>query len=99
MARPPRRRRFPRLDSAIIGDDEALGATVGAVLRRDPGLRKRQRQIIRRQVMLQRIVSGRAWKAYLDLEQISVARFSDALDLVARWAFGAGCRFERRRTR
>jgi hypothetical protein len=37
-------------------------------------------------------VDGRVWQALLQLEQAQVARFSDSLDLVAKWAFAAGRR-------
>jgi hypothetical protein len=83
----------------VLGDDEALGTALGELLRRNPRVRRAQGEVVRRQAELQRFVSDRAWKLYLVVEEMSVARLSDALDLVARWAFAAGRRFERRRTR
>lgn len=98
MARP-RRRRLPALNSTIVTDDQGLGAALAGLLRRDASFRRSQRQSIKRQAALQRIASRRAWKLYLALEEVQVACLSDALDLVAKWAFAAGRRFERRRTR
>ena len=99
MAGPRQRRRLPLLDASIVDDHEALGAALAELLRREPQLRHAQGEIIRRQAELRRRASSEAWKAYLDVEEISVARLSDALDLVAKWAFAAGRRFERRRMR
>jgi len=99
MARSGRRRKVAHLDSAIVKDDEALGAALGDLLRCDPGYCRSRREIIRRQTALQHIVSAAAWRTYLDMEEVQVARLSDALDLAVRWAFAAGLRSGRRRTR
>jgi hypothetical protein len=95
----PRRRRLPPLNPAIIADEQALGVALGELLGRDSQFRRSQREIIRRQDALRRIVGAGAWKTYLGLEEISVARLSDALDLVTRWAFAAGLRCGRPRRR
>jgi hypothetical protein len=87
-----RRRRLPRLDRAIIDDDQALTESLEELLHGDALLQRHNRDILRYSHGLRRQMSDRAWRAFVELEERQVARFSDALDLAVKWAFRAGLR-------
>ena len=86
----------PKLSKRIVRDDLALGDAIIAVLTRSGGAgsSRRPSQLQRR---LQRAVEPKAWKVYLHLEEIVHERESHEEDLLVRWAFEQGRRYERRR--
>jgi len=91
-----KRKRLPQLDTRIINDYDALSEALNELLRDDRQLRRRHREILRCSEAIRRRVDDRTWRALLELEEVEVARFSDALDLVARWAFASGLRIGRK---
>lgn len=99
MAKKRKRRQLPRLDTSVLQDDDTLTRALDELLRHSRRLRCHCRKILRRQSALRARVDARTWRALLELEETQVARFSDSLDLVARWAFAAGLRIGRQRPR
>ncbi len=87
MPRDRRRRRLPRFDSRIFNDDQALGTALAILLDADPRMHRHRRRIIRLQTRLHAEVNERAWLAYLNVEEATMARFTDALTVVAGWAY------------
>lgn len=99
MAKTSERRRLPSLDACIIRDENALTEALDELLHHSRRLQRGHRRILRQQAAIHRRVDDRVWRALLQLEQAQVARFSDSLDLVAKWAFAAGRRIGRKRQR
>ena len=67
------------------------------VLTKAKGRRKLTKMIIKLQRRLQRAVDPEAWLLYLRLEEAVNERAIDEQDLLVRWAFRQGRRYERRR--
>lgn len=91
-----RKRRLPRLDAEVLRNHDALSEALDQLLRRDRQLQRHHRDILRRSRAVRRLVDDHTWRAMLELEEVQIARFSDALDLVAKWAFSAGLLIGRR---
>jgi hypothetical protein len=88
----------PKLTKKIVKDDLAVSDAIIAVLTASKGKRsKLTKAILNLQRRLQRAVEPKAWKVYLHLEEIVHERESHEEDLLVRWAFEQGRRYERRR--
>jgi hypothetical protein len=90
--------KIPKLTKKIARDDLALSDAIIAVLTKSKGRRKLTKAILRLQRRLQRAVSPEAWRVYLHLEEAVNDRAMFEEDLLVRWAFGQGRRYERRRS-
>ena len=80
----------PHLTADIVADEQLLAKAVEAQLVEHPDMVRHRRRIVRHQEELRRVASGKAWKAYLKVEEAVNARYDLALRLVAAWAFEAG---------
>lgn len=90
-------RRVRRLGHSVSSTKrESLTLGAERLLRRDPVYRRRVREVLERQRKLRKRVDAAGFRAYLELEEAEVARWSYALDEVMVWAFQRGRR-ERRR--
>jgi hypothetical protein len=78
-------------------DDDYLDALVMDVLYADDELSLLDQRLLRRQDRLRQIVSERAWRRYLRVEEIVTLKLDFALTNVARSAFVAGWRGGRAR--
>ena len=88
----------PKLTKKIVRDDLALSDAIIALLTRSKGKRRKlTKAILRLQRRLQRAIDPKAWRVYLHLEEAVNERASYEEDMLVRWAFEQGCRFERRR--
>lgn len=76
-------------------DDERIDGIVDHALHGNEQLELLHRRILRRQDRLREVVSGRAWRRYLRLEEVTTLRLDVALTAVARQAFIAGWRAAR----
>jgi hypothetical protein len=86
----------PKLTGKIVRDDLALSDAIIAVLSNSKGRRKFTKVILRQQRRLQHAVSPAAWKLYLHIEEAVNDRASYEEDLLVRWAFAEGRRYEGR---
>jgi dephospho-CoA kinase len=82
----------PTLTAEIVADDETLAEAVDEVVRRDPVAREQLAEITTYQEMLQAAVDADTWRLVLHIEELTTARFADALLIVAVWAFTEGVR-------
>lgn len=90
MAQPRTRKRVPQFDRCVLSDPDALALAIGELFEAEPAMRRHSRKIIRLQNRLRKLVSDKTWSAYLSLENAEAARLSDAVNLVASWAFLQG---------
>jgi hypothetical protein len=86
-----------KLTKKIVRDDLALSDAIIAALTKAKGRRKLTKAILKLGRRLQRAVDPKAWRIYLALEEIVNERASYEEDMLVRWAFRQGRRFERRR--
>jgi hypothetical protein len=87
-----RRSAQPPLTDAVVQNEQRLGAAIDAFLVQDEVMRRRRRQILRRQREVRHHCSEQAWAAYLRLEEAVNARLDLALMIVAKWAYTEGRR-------
>jgi hypothetical protein len=73
-------------------DDERIDGIVDDVFHGNEELELLHRRILRRQGRLRELVSERAWRRFLRLEEATTLRLDVALSAVARQAFIAGWR-------
>lgn len=88
----------PSLDAGVLEDDDAVLGAVERLALDAPALRRSSRAIRRRQAVLRRAASERAWSAYLSVEEATNIRQADLLLLAVRWAYREGTRAGRRRS-
>lgn len=88
----------PKLTKKIVRDDLALSDAISAVLVRSKRRKNQTRDILRWQRPLRRAVTHDAWMLFLRLDEIMNDRTSHEQDVLVRWAFRQGRRYERRRT-
>jgi hypothetical protein len=86
----------PKLTKKIVRDDLALSDAIIAVLTKSKNRRKLTKAVLKWQRRLQRAVDGKAWRVYMRLEEIVNERASFEQDVLVRWAFRQGRRYERR---
>jgi len=82
----------PTLSPEIVVDEEALAEAVDELVRRDPVAREQLAEVSGYQEMLRGAVDAHAWRLVLHVDELTTARFADALLVVARWAFNEGVR-------
>jgi hypothetical protein len=80
------------IDAAALLDDQVLWSFIDALLRADRQLVAQHRAILLRQAELQRRSPSRAWKAYLQVEEIINKRHTSALLHVGRELLWCGYR-------
>lgn len=90
MTDPPRP--CPPRTPTTVASDEALSAAIDSLLRADPIWTRDTGAVGEAQDPLRADCDDEAWQAYLDVEARVNERLADALELVARWAFGEGRR-------
>jgi hypothetical protein len=91
VPRPPRP--SPPLSPTIVASDGALSEAIDELLRSDPVWRRDSAAVRQAQERLRTVCTDEGWLAYLKVESATNERFADALDVVARWAFGEGRRW------
>lgn len=91
----PRRR--PRLDPQVVAADDLIWEAINDLLIGDAGYKGFNREFIRRQAELRRLVNDDAWRAYLAVEEMVNARAEHVLVTVVKWAFAEGASAGRRR--
>ncbi len=87
-----------KLTSKTVRDDTALSDAIIAVLVQAKGRKKLTKAILKLQRRLQRAVSMEAWMIFLHLEEAVNDRSIVEQDILVRWAFRQGRRYERRRS-
>ncbi len=80
----------PRLTEDIISDDALLGEAVDALLERDLVARDRQQAIVLHHSWLAAAVEPEVWQLFLHIEALTNESHSDALVVVAKWAYQEG---------
>jgi hypothetical protein len=71
--------------AALVGAD-AGELAVARLLSRDAAYSAKVKRVRRYQARLRARLSKRGWQAYLQLEEVELARWAHALERVARWA-------------
>lgn len=71
---------------AAPADADAGELAVARLLSRDAAYAAKVKRVRRYQARLRARLSKRSWQAYLQLEEVELARWSHALERVARWA-------------
>lgn len=62
---------------------------------RSPEVRRLTRRVLRAQADLRRLLADDGWRAFLTVEELTVARNALALAVIAKWAFGRGVKRRR----
>ena len=86
-----------KLTSRIVDDDEQLAQVIESHIRTYCRHTRQQRDILRLQSKLQRLVNPEAWAVYLKFEDAVIYRDNRIREDLVRWAFRAGVRSRRRR--
>ena len=94
---PPDAQPVPRLDPAMIEDDDDLGVAVDEFIHANPEARARQREIALHTDAL-RLADSETWPLFLRVETLMNGRWADVIVEVERWAFKEGQRFPRPKT-
>lgn len=82
----------PTLDPVIVASDDDLCEAVDEFVRQDPTARQQLSDVADHQEMLRGAVDADVWRLVLYIDELTTARFADAIVLVARWAFNEGVR-------
>jgi len=82
----------PMLSPEVVADEEALAEVVDELVRRDPVAREQLAEITAYQDMLRGAVDANTWRLVLHIDEMTTARFADAIVVIARWAFNEGAR-------
>jgi hypothetical protein len=85
-------RRIPVLTAEILADADALSTMIGELLVSTKTYRKLSKRVRRAQDRLQKVVTDKAWKRYMRLEEVVNERTGEETDTLVRWAFEAGVR-------
>ena len=81
---------LPRLDDAIVSDEDSLGAAVDHFIHQNHVAREQLREIVDRQASLRVMVEPAVWQYALQLDELVVARWADLSVELVRWAYGEG---------
>jgi len=87
----------PRLDPAMIEDDDDVGVAVDEFVHANPEARARQREIALHTDAL-RVADSETWPLFVMVEAMIQARLADVIVEIAKWAFKEGQRFPRSQT-
>lgn len=81
---------LPILSEAIVQDDEDLAAAVDEVVRGDADAAAIAEEIASVREDLRQELVPEAWRTFLRIDELSSAKLSDLLVVIARWAFTEG---------
>ena len=85
-----------KLSTVVLNDDEQLAQLIESHIRTYCMYARQQRQILRLQSKLLRLVEPQAWAVFLKLEDAVICRDNRIQEDLVRWAFRAGARSRRR---
>jgi hypothetical protein len=86
----------PKLTRKIIRDDLALSDAISAVLLASKKWNQHRKAVLKIQRRLHRLVSHGAWMVFLRLDGVMNERTSFEQDVLVRWAFRQGRRYDHR---
>lgn len=88
---PPDAEPVPRLDPAMIEDDQELAEVIDRVILLDPAARMRQEHVVLHQDAL-REAAPETWPLSSRVEELTSERSSELSLVLVRWAFSEGVR-------
>lgn len=79
--------RLPTLDPDIVADDDKLWAAIEDSVLSDRSILRMARKVVLRQRDLRRLIEPAAFDVYLDVEQLSNARYERVIVKLVRWTW------------